>query len=475
MDKIRTRFAPSPTGFMHVGGVRTALFGWLVARSNNGQFILRLEDTDRAREVEGSDRHIMDSLKWLGLNWDEGPDNGGPYGPYRQSQRLDTYKDWANKLVESGRAYGDPFTPAQVEEFRRQAITNKQPFRYRDHRPEESPSWNDGQALRFKSDPKAYKWHDEVMGELSTGPEVVDDFILIKSDSYPTYNFAHIIDDHLMQISHVIRSQEFLGSIPNYLNLYEALEIKRPLLATLPYVMSLDGQRKLSKRDGAKDILDYAKQGYLPEALINFLASLGWNDGTEQEIFSLDELTQKFKLDRVQRSSARFDEKRLVWMNGAHIRALPIDDLFQLAESYWPEQASSASVEFKKSILTILQDRLKHLSELPALTSFFFEDLPVKPDFINDDKRLASLDKNQLKQYLQLSRDRLAQSDFRRDSLTEQLNQLLVETAQVPAVLFSLIRIATTQAPSSPALVETLAVLGKETVLRRLDQTINSL
>jgi glutamyl-tRNA synthetase len=475
MDKVRTRFAPSPTGYLHVGGVRTALFAWLVARQSHGQFILRLEDTDKAREVEGSDRHIMDSLSWLGLAWDEGPDKDGPYGPYRQSQRLDIYKEWASKLLDSGRAYVDPYSPAEVDSFRRQAIANKQPFRYRDHRQQSTPSWEDGRPLRFKSDPKAYTWHDEVMGALSTGPEVIDDFIIIKSDGYPTYNFAHVVDDHLMQISHVIRSQEFLASIPNYLNLYEALAIERPLLATLPYVMSLDGHSKLSKRDGAKDVLDYAKQGFLPESLINFLASLGWNDGSEQEIFSVDEIIAKFSLGRVQHSSARFDEKRLVWMNGAHIRALGIDKLADLVESYWPPEAASASGEYKQAVLAIVQERLKYFSEIPGLTSFFFAEPPLNPNLINQDKRLNGIDKTQLKQWLERTREVLSGSDFSQDSLSGELNQLLESTAQKPAVLFSLIRIATTQVEASPALVDTLRVLGKDTVLRRISQTIDGL
>ena len=475
MDKVRTRFAPSPTGYMHVGGVRTALFAWLAARHAHGQFILRLEDTDKAREVEGSDQHIMDSLKWLGLNWDEGPDKDGPFGPYRQSQRLDSYKRFAQQLIQAGRAYVDPYSSAQVEEFRAQAKNNKQPFLYRNHRPQSTPDWDGSHALRFKSEPKDYQWHDEVMGELSTGPEVIDDFIIIKSDGYPTYNFAHIVDDHLMQISHVIRSQEFLASIPNFLNLYEALGIERPLLATLPYVMSLTGQKKLSKRDGAKDILDYAKEGYLPEALINFLASLGWNDGTEQEIFSVDELIDKFSLDRVQRGSARFDEKRLLWMDGSHIRSLPIDQLARRAENYWPPEAQSASAEFKNSILSVLRDRLKYLSEITGLSDFFFKDLPVNLELINNDKTLGQLDKAQLKQYLQLTRDKLAAIDFNTGAMTEELNQLLQVTSQKPAILFSLIRIATTQAPASPGLVDTLLILGKETTLRRLDATIAGL
>lgn len=242
---VRTRFAPSPTGYLHVGGIRTALFAWLVARQAGGQFILRLEDTDQKREVHGADEHIKLSLQALGIDYDEGPDKPGKYGPYRQSERLDIYKKWAQKLIDQGRAYADPYTPEEVQNFREQAQKNKQPFLYRNHRPENPPTWDGTRPLRFKSEPKAHAWHDEVMGDLSTGPEVVDDFILIKSDGYPTYNFCHIVDDAEMQITHIIRGQEFLASVPNYLNLYEALELTPPIFATMPHIMNEQGNKKL--------------------------------------------------------------------------------------------------------------------------------------------------------------------------------------------------------------------------------------
>lgn len=472
----RTRFAPSPTGYLHVGGVRTALFAWLLARQSGGQFILRLEDTDKKREVEGSGQHIMDSLSWLGLHWDEGiGEVGGPYGPYKQSERLATYKEWAQKLVEKGRAYADPYTPEELEKFREEARTAKKPFLFRNHRPENPPVWDGTKPLRFKSEPKEYHWHDVVMGDLSTGPEVIDDFILIKSDGYPTYNFAHIIDDLLMKCTYVIRGQEFLASTPNYLNLYEALDITPPILATMPHILGPTGTKKLSKRDGAKDILDYAREGYLPEAMINFIASLGWNDGTEQEVFSVDELVQKFSLERVQRSGARFDEQRLSWMNGAHIRALPLDELYERSKNFWPEVATSADESYKKRVLGLVQERLKFFQELPALTEFFFHDLPVNPSLWQDHKQLAKLSSDELNQLLQQSRANIEQSSFSVDDLTTRLNSLLEQTGQKPAVLFSLIRIATTQAPSSPGLADTLAILGRETTLRRIDQMLSCL
>jgi glutamyl-tRNA synthetase len=465
---IRTRFAPSPTGYLHVGGIRTALFAWLVARQGGGQFVLRLEDTDKKREVEGSAQHLMDSLRALGLDYDEGPDVGGQFAPYRQSERLDSYKKWAQKLIDAGRAYADPYTPTEVQTFREQAQAAKQPFLYRNHRPENPPAWSGSTPLRFKSDPKGYNWHDAVMGDLHTGPEVIDDFILIKSDGYPTYNFAHIIDDAEMEITHIIRGQEFLASVPNYLNLYEALDLTPPTMATMPHVLGPDGKKKLSKRDGAKDVLDYLRDGYLQEALVNFIATLGWNDGTEQEIFSRGELLEKFSLQRVQKSGAHFDERRLLWMNGQFIRNLDISAIYTHCQEFWPPEAADYDDDYKKQVLSLVQERLKYFGELPELTTFFFKDLPVNSELINTNKQLKKLSTDELKQLLQHAKTSLEPSDFTPQDLQNKLNELLETTGQKPGVLFSLIRIATTQAPASPGLAETLSVLGKSTSLGRL-------
>ncbi len=475
-QSVRTRFAPSPTGFLHVGGIRTALFAWLVAQQANGAFILRLEDTDKKREVPGSDKHLMESLRVLGLEYDEGPDKPGEYGPYLQSERLDSYKVWAEKLIAAGRAYADPYSPEELQKLREAAQKNKQPFLYRNHRPAHPPKWDGSQPLRFKSDPKPYTWHDEVMGELKAIPEVIDDFILIKSDGYPTYNFAHIIDDHEMKISHIIRGQEFIASMPNYLNLYEALDITPPIFATMPHILGPDGNKKLSKRDNAKDVLDYIRQGFLPEALVNFIATLGWNDGTEQEIYSVAELIEKFSLSRVQRSGARFDERRLLWTNGAHIRELNLEDLYEKVADYWPESAQSYDDTYKKAVLDITQERLKYFAELPELTEFFFTDLPINPTLITDHKQLKKLTGEELRRLLLDSHEALGElTEWDTVHLQDTLNELLEKLGQKPAVLLSLIRIASTQAPSSPGLAESLAVLGKERSLARIDRQIKAL
>lgn len=468
MTHIRTRFAPSPTGYLHVGGIRTALFAYLVAKQADGKFVLRLEDTDKAREVAGSAEHLISSLKSLGIMYDEGPDIGGEYGPYKQSDRLDIYKKWAQKLIDEGRAYADPYTSDEIQALREKAQAEKRAFRYRDHRPDETPVWDGSTPLRFKSEPKAYTYHDEVMGDITTSPEVVDDFILIKSDGYPTYNFAHIVDDAEMRISHVIRGQEFISSMPNYLALYEALDISHPIFAHMPHIMNEQGNKKLGKRDGAKDVLDYIRDGYLPEALDSFIATMGWNDGTEQEVFTMSELIEKFSLDRVQKSGARFDEKRLLWMNGHFIRELSLDELYNRVEFFWPEVAKKAPESYKKQVLALAQDRLKTLRDLPGLVAYFFDEPKQDWTLITDNKQLKKLDKTEIKQLLSGAHDALEASDWNADAIQETLNQLLETTGQKPGILFSLVRIATTWAPFSPQLNDTLELLGKEKTLARI-------
>lgn len=471
----RTRFAPSPTGYLHVGGIRTALFAYLVARQAGGQFVLRLEDTDKKREVEGAGQHIIDSLHALGLTYNEGPDIGGPYAPYLQSDRLPRYREWAQQLIDAGRAYADPYSAEEVQQFREEAQKAKKPFLYRNHRPENPPEWDGSTPLRFKSEPQDYQWEDAVMGQLHAGKEAIDDFIVMKSDGYPTYNFAHICDDADMEITHVIRGQEFIASTPNFLNLYEALGLQRPILATMPHILGPDGNKKLSKRDGAKDVLDYIRDGYLPEALVSFIASMGWNDGTEQEIFTMPQLIEKFSLNKVQRAGARFDERRLLWMNGTFIRELPLNELFMKCQDYWPAEAADYPEDYRRAVLALVQERMKYLAELPELTRFFFTDLPVNPELISGHKQLKKLSTEELRTLLQQTQATLEQSNFTALDLQNRLNTLLEKSGQKPAVLFSLIRIATTQAPASPGLAETLAVLGKEVSLQRLQSQLSYL
>lgn len=473
--KVRTRFAPSPTGYLHVGGIRTALFAWLVARQAAGQFLLRIEDTDKAREVAGADKHIIESLNALGLNFDG--------EPYYQSQHLDVYKEWAQKLYDDGQAYADPYSAKEVQAFREEAQKAKQPFLYRNHRPDNPPAWDGSQPLRFKAPVDSNEkfsgitdyWHDEVMGDIGYTPQALDDIVLIKSDGYPTYNFAHIIDDNEMQITHVIRGQEFLPSVANYMKLYEVLGFDVPKMATMPHILNEQGNKKLSKRDGAKDVLDYIREGYLPDALVNFIASLGWNDGTEQEIYSRQELIEKFSLKQVQRSGARFDEKRLVWMNGQHIAKLSDEELSRLIEEggFWPAETSNASDGYKQKIIGLIKQRIHTLADVPHMSSMFFNE--PEDEAVTTLMEATKIDAGTRRQMLEAAKRELSKSSFSEGDIRDRLNGLLEKLDTKPAILFALIRIAISGEPYSPELFGSLAVVGKEKALGRLDKAIGLL
>ncbi|HSX28887.1 MAG TPA: glutamate--tRNA ligase [Candidatus Saccharimonadales bacterium] len=465
---VRTRFAPSPTGALHSGVVRTALFSWLLAKQNGGQFLLRIEDTDQKREVAGGTENIKESLRWLGLDWDEGPDIGGPYAPYIQSQRLDIYKKYAQELVDKGLAYADPYSTEELQALREKAQAEKRPFLYRDHRPENPPAWDGSQALRIKLEPKAWSWQDAVMGEVKLGPEMIDDYIIIKADGFPTYNFCHIIDDHIMQISHVMRSQEFISSVPKFLATHELLGWESPINAILPQVMDETGKRKLSKRSGAKAVLEYRDMGILPSAMLNFLARIGWNDGTEQEIYTVDELIAKFDLHRVQKSGGIFDEQQLLWLNGHHIRRLSLDELFTKVASFWPASAANYDDAYKKSVLALVQERLKFFAELPELTEFFFsEPTPNEAVFLQS-KQTKKVNEKDRRRILQAALEALQQSDFSEADLENRLRELVEKLESKPGIVFGLIRIAITGSTIAPGLFETMRVLGRDRVLQRM-------
>lgn len=478
--KVVTRFAPSPTGYIHIGNVRSAIYPYLLAQQKHGTMILRIEDTDRARFVEGATELIEDTLKWLGLDWNEGPIVGGPHGPYFQSERMPIYHAYARKLIAAGRAYADPTPPEKIAAYRGQCNREKKPFLYRNFRPENTPNWEPGLPLRFKAEPKDYDWHDEVMGDLHAGPEVQDDIILIKKDGYPTYNFAHIVDDAEMGVTYVMRGVEYLSSTPNYLALYDALGLDRPIFVSLPHILAPTGNKKLGKRDGAKSVTEYRADGILPETMLNYLACLGWNDGTEQEIYSKSELIEKFSLDRIQNSGARYDETKLLWLNGQWIRKIfdeqGVSALYARTAGFWPAAAENYSEEYRKQVLSIIYDRLKTLSDLSFMTEYFFTDPEIDLDMLINNKFLKKLSESELEGLLKQTVAKLNQlSDWNETTLQDALNSLLAETGKKPAELFSLIRIALSFAPFSPALNLTMNVLGREVTLARLNSVASAI
>lgn len=478
--KAVTRFAPSPTGYIHIGNVRSAIYPYLIAKQQGkeGTFILRIEDTDQARYVEGATDLIKDTLTWLGLDWDEGPDKGGNHGPYYQTERKEIYYEWAKKLIATGRAYADPTPSETVAKYREEANKNKQAFLYRNYRPDNTPEWKVGIPLRLKAQPKAYDYHDEVFGDLHMGPETQDDIILIKADGLPTYNFAHIVDDATMGVTHVLRGQEYLPSMGNYLELYEAFGLERPKFVHLPHILAPSGNKKLGKRDGAKSANDYRLDGILPEAMLNFLACLGWNDGTEQEIYSKQDLIEKFDITRIQRAGARYDEQKLLWLNGQWIRRLFDEDakaLYERSKDFWPESAVSYDDDYKFKIFSIIYDRLKTLGDLKTMTGYFFEDPKVDMDMLTTNKALKKLSEAELCDLLRKSITILqGVEEWTAMNLQTALNELLAETEQKPMVLFGLIRLSVSFAPFSPALHDTLAVIGKPATLARLNAVITT-
>lgn len=409
--QVRTRFAPSPTGFMHVGNVRTAIYAWLYALQHAGSFVLRIEDTDKEREVEGAIGHIMETLKWLGIKWNEGTDVGGPYGPYIQSARLDTYRAYARKLLAEGNAYPDPYTEEQVEAFRSQAERQKRPFLFREHRPETLQEWDGGAPLRFRvPEIKRYAWHDLIMGDLSAGEEALDDFILIKSDGYPTYNFAHIVDDIEMRITHVMRGQEYIPSTPKYLSVYEALKVAPPAYATLPHILGESGTKKLSKRDGAKDLLEYRAEGYMPEALLNFLALLGWHPSEKgeteaAEVLSVEDLLRTFDIERVQRSGAKFDEQKLLHLNREWLRRLSDEAYIERGQLMAPNGEAGQSLLIK--LVPILKERAHTFSEAQSMLDGELRGLFAMPELSRETLLAKEAATGSTKTYLEAFRNKL--------------------------------------------------------------------
>lgn len=474
MTKVVTRFAPSPTGFMHVGGIRTALYAYLWARKNDGKFILRIEDTDKDREILGSMEHIIESLKWLGIDWDYGPDRDGPNGPYIQSQRLDIYKKYAQILIDKGYAYPDPYTEDEVGEFRNKAELEKKPFLYREHRPEKFDAWEGSKPLRFKvPEVKVYKWHDLVFGDLSAGVEALDDFILIKSDGYPTYNFAHIVDDIEMGVTHVMRGEEFISSTPKFLSVYEALGIEPPVYAYLPHIMAPGGKKKLGKRDGAKDILDYREEGYLGDAMVNFLALLGWHPSDDREIFSKEELVKVFEIARIQKSGAQMSDDKLDWINKEHIKKLPEDEIRGNIMGFLPEHIRSDKRAEK--LVPVILERISKWGDVAKLIAggeldFFIK----KPQYSKEKLLYKNTTEEQINHNLSLAIDELSQlgeDDFNFDNVKTVLMRI-ADSLESRGELLHPVRLALSGQDKSPDPFTIASILGKNETLSRLQKAI---
>jgi len=377
---IRTRFAPSPTGFLHLGNVRTALFAWLAARSTGGAFVLRIEDTDQGRYVPESEAAILETLRWLGLEWDEGPEVGGPHSPYIQSLRLERYRGEADRLVELAAAYWCTCTPERLTAMREQQQRNHEPPRYDRHclgrQGEVAAERAAGMpaVLRLRMPAGTTEWDDVIHGHVRYDNADIDDQVLLKSDGFPTYHLAVVVDDHLMEISHVIRSDEWIPSTPKHLAIYSALGWTPPLFCHVPQVLD-ESRQKLSKRRGARTVLEYAEQGYLPEALVNAMALLGWSSGTEQELFTRDELIAAFSLERVQSSPAVFDPHRLDSLNGLHIRRMDTDSLIEALEFHLPGTSKDA----RRRLVPLLRERMVTLQDATALAAPLLGAAPRQP------------------------------------------------------------------------------------------------
>ncbi len=467
---VRVRFAPSPTGYPHVGNIRTALFNWLFARHHGGKFILRIEDTDVARKVEGAVEVILDSLRWLGLDWDE--------GPYFQSQRLPFYREVADRLLESGHAYLCYCSPERLEAMRQEQARRKQPPKYDRHCRNLTPQERSRveatgitPVVRFKTPLDGETtFYDLVYGSVMFRHDTLDDFVLLKSDGYPTYHLANVVDDHLMVISHVLRADEWLSSTPRHILLYQSLNWQPPQFAHLPMILGPD-RAKLSKRHGATNIREYQKQGYLPDAIVNFLALLGWSLDDKTELLSREELIKHFSLERVGKAAAIFNKEKLDWMNGVYLRKLSLEEFVQQAilflERDLPESVKRPlDKNYVTQVLALVQERAKTLAEVPQLTSFFFLD-----ELQYDTRLLLSkkLDTKLAIQAITMALPKLEQvKTWDTSTLESILRPLATELSLGTGEMFGLFRVAVTGRPAAPPLFQTMAVLGKEKCLKRI-------
>ncbi len=480
---VRVRYAPSPTGYPHVGNIRTALFNWLLARHNGGSFIVRIEDTDTARTVPGAVEVILDSLKWLGMDWDEGPDKGGMYGPYYQSERLVYYQDAARQLVAKGQAYYCYCSSQRLEEMRTKQIESKMPPGYdrkcrnlSTREIEHCQVESGNPVIRFKGPLEGETvFDDAIRGEVKFENRTVDDFIILKADGYPTYHLASVIDDHLMQISHVLRAEEWISSTPKHLMLYRALGYELPVFAHLPMILGPD-RSKLSKRHGAVSISQYQDDGYLPEAMVNFLSLLGWSLDDKTDIIDVSTLIENFNLERIGKTAAIFNREKLDWMNGVYIRSLSIEKLTDLAMPFLERKLPSCierplDVEYVKSVIPLIQERAKTLGEIPELTCFFFlPEIDYEPELLIGKK----MDKFSTRQAIEATLNRLNSIEiFNHEALEASLRPLATELGLKAGQLFGVLRVAVTGVTVAPPLFESMTVLGKSKCLYRIGKALD--
>ena len=484
-QNFRVRYAPSPTGEPHVGNVRTAIFNWLFARHCGGSFVIRVEDTDQTRKVEGATEDLLEALRWLGLEWDEGPDVGGEYGPYYQSQRLDLYHRVTDQLLESGNAYRCYCSQERLAELRKEQSRRKKPPGY-DRRcrdlsegePLELERDGTESVVRFKMPLDGVTTvSDLVRGQVSFENRLIDDFVMLKSDGYPTYHLANVVDDRYMEISHVIRGEDWLPSVPRHLQLYEALGWEPPQFAHLPIILAPD-RSKLSKRHGAASILEYRQMGYLPEAMVNFLALLGWSLDDRTEIMPTQDLIRHFTIERVAKAGAVFNLEKLSWMNGYHIRQLSHEQLADALLDCWRRYPPSKIPDLpdKGSLLRIvplIQERLKTLADAAPLIPFFFQD---EVEYDGADLVQKGMDAPVTRKALEAALAGLSElSSFEADALEGLLRPMAERLNLKAGQLFGALRVASTGLRVAPPLFQTMEILGKARTLASIQKAIDKL
>jgi glutamyl-tRNA synthetase len=475
---VRLRLAPSPTGLPHIGHGYVALFNLAFARQQGGQFILRIEDTDRQRHDPQAEEVIFEGLRWLGLNWDEGPDVGGPYGPYRQSERREIYREYAEQLVASGHAYRCWCTPERLTRVRDELQRQKLPPKYdrfcvgkSEAERRREPECADISVIRLKMPEGESTFHDLIRGEISFRNELIDDQVIIKSDGYPTYHLAVVVDDHLMKISHIARGEEWISSTPKHIQLYRAFGWEMPKVAHLSLLRNVD-KSKISKRKHPWANLPWFRtQGYLPEALVNFLGLMGISmpDGREQ--FTFEEFSQAFSWERVGSTAPAFDLEKLEWLNGIYIRHLPLDALIERVR---PFLTATPDAEYLRTVLKLEQERIHKLSDAPELTSFFFEDeLTYDPALLLP----KGLDAKQALAALEAAGDELEAAGAEADTaeLEERFRALAEKLGVKTGQLFSIMRVAITGTTKAPPLFDTAVTLGHERVMRRIEHALSLL